>query len=88
VRPVASHKALNPSSVPGQWARNAALAANPGGIVDRLAHWIVPVAGAGVAISTVQLHYHRPSDAIGGWALGLAAGILARQAVRGRTRVR
>ena len=35
-----------------------------------------------VAISNVQLHYHWPTDAVAGWALGLAAGTLARPSLR------
>lgn len=60
----------------------AALATTPGSRPDRLAAWLVPVVAAGVAVSTVQLLYHWPTDAIAGWALGLAAGTLARRALR------
>jgi undecaprenyl-diphosphatase len=60
----------------------AALATTRGSVADRATAWIVPLVAAGVAVSTVQLHYHWPTDAIAGWALGLAAGTLARQSVR------
>lgn len=60
----------------------AALATTRGSRGDRLTRWGVPVIAVGVAIATVQLHYHRPSDAIAGWALGVAAGALARQSIR------
>ena len=60
------------------------LSTTPGSLADRITCWSVPAIAATVAIATVQLRYHWPSDAIAGWALGLSAGILARQSLRGR----
>jgi undecaprenyl-diphosphatase len=60
----------------------ATLVTTPGSWTDRVTAWTIPVVPAGVAISTVQLAYHWPTDAIAGWALGLAAGVLARRSLR------
>jgi undecaprenyl-diphosphatase len=59
------------------------VATTSGSVLDRICCWSVPVVAALVAIATVQLHYHWPSDALAGWALGLATGTLARRAFRG-----
>jgi membrane-associated phospholipid phosphatase len=58
------------------------LATTSGTVLDRICCWSAPVVAALVAIATVQLHYHWPSDALAGWALGLATGTLARRAIR------
>lgn len=60
------------------------LATTPGSVLDRLSCWVVPPVAAVVAVATVQLHYHWPTDAVAGWALGLAAGVIARRSIRGR----
>jgi membrane-associated phospholipid phosphatase len=62
------------------------LATTPGSVIDKISCWSVPVVAATVAIAAVQLHYHWPSDALAGWALGLSAGILARQSIRSHRR--
>jgi undecaprenyl-diphosphatase len=64
----------------------ATLATKPGSRPGRIAAWAVPVLAAAVAIATVHLHYHWPSDAISGWALGLALGAIARRTIRRSTR--
>jgi undecaprenyl-diphosphatase len=64
----------------------ATLATAPGSRLDRIASWTVPVLAAVVAIATVHLQYHWPSDASAGWALGLALGTIARRSIRRSTR--
>jgi undecaprenyl-diphosphatase len=64
----------------------ATLAASPGSRTDRIANWSAPVLAAVVAIATVRLQYHWPSDAIAGWALGLTLGAMARHSIRRTTR--
>ncbi|HZX07111.1 phosphatase PAP2 family protein [Kribbella sp.] len=58
------------------------LLTTPGTRLDRFAVWAVPVVSAGVAVATVHLHYHWPTDTLGGWSLGLALGLLARRSLR------
>ncbi|WP_344195962.1 phosphatase PAP2 family protein [Kribbella karoonensis] len=53
--------------------------------LDRLTVWAVPVISAGVAVATVHLHYHWPTDTLGGWSLGLVLGLLARRSLRNHT---
>ncbi len=65
----------------------ATLLARPGSRLDRIAYWTIPAIAAGVAAATVHLHYHWPTDAIAGWALGLTLGNLARHSLRRNTRV-
>ncbi|MGW6195541.1 phosphatase PAP2 family protein [Kribbella sp. NPDC055110] len=60
----------------------ATLLTRPGTILDRISFWAIPVIAAGVAIATVRLHNHWPTDAIGGWGLGLCLGSLARRSLR------
>jgi undecaprenyl-diphosphatase len=64
----------------------ATLATTPGSRADRIASRGVPVLAAAVAIATVHLQYHWPSDAIAGWALGLTLGLIARRSIRRTTR--
>jgi undecaprenyl-diphosphatase len=64
----------------------ATLATAPGSRLDRIAIWTVPVLAAVVAIATVHLQYHWPSDASAGWALGLTLGTIARRSIRRSTR--
>ncbi|MGZ0145974.1 phosphatase PAP2 family protein [Kribbella sp. WER1] len=58
------------------------LLTTPGTRLDKLTVWAVPVVSAGVAVACVHLHYHWPTDTIGGWSLGLAIGMLARRSLR------
>jgi undecaprenyl-diphosphatase len=64
----------------------ATLATSPGSRADRIANWSAPVLAAVVAIATVRLQYHWPSNAIAGWALGLTLGLMARRSIRRTTR--
>jgi len=63
----------------------ATLATTPGSRLDRITISTVPAVAAAVAIATVHLRYHWPSDAIAGWALGLTLGLLARRFIRRAT---
>lgn len=63
----------------------ATLLTRPGTVPDRISRWAIPVIAAGVAVATVRLHYHWPTDAIAGWALGLTLGTLARRSLRRTT---
>ncbi|GAA2805815.1 phosphatase PAP2 family protein [Kribbella solani] len=65
----------------------------PGTKLDTVLRWVVPIVSAAVAVSVVRLHYHWPSDVVGGWGLGLVLGSLARRSIRsewarGRSRPR
>jgi membrane-associated phospholipid phosphatase len=60
----------------------AALVTTPGSRTAWVAAGTIPAVAAGVAVATVRLDYHWPTDAIAGWNLGLATGILAWRSLR------